>query len=219
VVHADNKHKFITGINTALKEAKGDYILFSQGDVRFEKSCIELMLGQIKENHFSIIQPVFLRNGLVDNAGMDYWWPGYGLGNHSIKHPYVYCTGVSTSITFITSRDAINLVGYYDTSFAPAYIEDVDWAIRSWRYGIRHLVVPQALVHHRHNESFSTLYKKKEISDICRRNRRYLIEKHYRGLDRILRLTVTACLNVVKESFDVIRDRWITPDDRHKVTV
>lgn len=220
VVFADNRHKFLTGINTALASSNGEYILFSQGDVRFGYQAIERMAQVATVYDHSIIQPLFLRDGKIDNAGMNLVWPGYGLGIHKNGKGFgAYETEVCTSITFLMPRQVLRLVGFYDINFAPAYMEDVDWAIRSNKSGVKHLVANGAIVHHRHNESFGKFYKKKEISDICRKNRRYLIKKHYRGPDRWLRLAVTTCLDVVKKAFDVITDRWISANDRNKISV
>lgn len=207
VVHADNRHQFITGINTAIREASGDRILFSQADVVFAVGAIESLLNVSALYPHSIVQPVFVRpeHG-IDNAGMRIIWPGYGLGEHRVLKNYPYATGVATSITFMTTISVMGMVGLYDNNFAPAYYEDMDWALRSSRYGVEHLVSPQAVVIHRHNESFSKEYTRRGISEVCRRNRRYLIRKHYRGLDLWLRLAVSACLDIAKQTFDVIRD-------------
>jgi len=209
VIHADNQHKFITGINTALKSFSGDKILFTQADVRFEKGSIESLVNSCKQ--WSIVQPVFIHNGKVDNAGMRWVWPGYGLGTRSLKGGnFQVPTEICTDITFITTSKVIEFVGLYDENFNPAYYEDVDWALRSRKLGVLHLVDNAAIVYHRHNESFSAIYSKKAISDICRKNRRYLINKHYKGFDRMLRLTVSSCLDVAKKTFDVIHEWWVT---------
>lgn len=210
VVHANNEHKFITGINTAITESKGDYILFSQADVVFMPECIERLY---KLAHSDIIvQPMFLRDGLIDNAGMKIVWPGYGVGE-MVAEPHR--TEVCTTITFLAPRRLYEIIGLYDTNLSPAYYEDVDWAIRAKAFKITHYVNSYALVKHRHNASFSKEYDKLAISEICRKNRRYLIKKHYRGLDRLLRLAVSTCLDVAKKAFDVITHRRVKANKGH----
>lgn len=215
VIHASNKHKFITGINTALYFAQGDHILFTQGDVRFGFQAIQRMMMVAHIYNHAIIQPIFLRNGKVDNAGMKIIWPGYGKGITKNQSGLgAYETDVCTSITFLISKQVLGLVGFYDQNFCPAYYEDVDWAIRSRKSGVKHLVANSAIVHHRHNESFSKVYSNLEISDICRKNRRYLISKHYYGVDRLIRLTVASCFDIVKKTADIIFDRWVSANNR-----
>lgn len=215
VVHANNEHKFITGINRAITEANGEYILFSQADLEFLPGAIEILYSAAIFNQNAIIQPVFLRNERIDNAGMRWIWPGYGVGELKIDfiNPW-HKTDIATSITFITRRDLFEKVGLYDEKFSPAYYEDVDMALRTQKINIIHLVSHAAKIWHYHNKSFSTIYRKKEISDICRKNRKYLINKHYKGIDRWLRLAVTSCIDIVKKAFDIITDRRIPADNR-----
>lgn len=216
VVHANNEHKFITGINRAIEEATGNYILFSQADVVFSQGSIDCLLDSLKHFPQSIIQPTFLRDYKIDNAGMRWVWPGYGIGELKYDPSYdFHFTDIATSITFIAEKKMFKIVGDYDINFYPAYYEDVDMAIRSRRLCYRHIVIHNAVVHHRHNASFSKHYDRMAISDICRRNRRYLIKKHYRGLDRLLRLAVSTCLDVAKKSFDVITHRRVKANKGH----
>lgn len=205
VVHADNKHKFITGINTALASANARFVFFSQADVVFGENAIFDMIKVLSIYPNSIVQPIFINKEKIDNAGMKMMWPGYGIGIRGIvKSLGPYKTDVCTSITFLTTREVIQNVGFYDPAYSPAYMEDVDWAIRSKGFAVNHIVARDAIVHHRHNESFSKSYTKKDISDICRRNRRYLIKKHYRGLDRFLRIIVITFLDSTKRIIDKV---------------
>lgn len=211
VAHRDNGHKFITGINSALYEASGDYILFSQADVTFVKGCIKSLYSYAQLYDAPFIQPIFLKNGYVDNAGMKLVWPGYGIGDLSIGKTLGKETEIATSIAFITSRKVIEMVGDYDYNFSPAYYEDVDFALRCRRLGIRHMVCNQAFVNHRHNESFSKVYNKIQISDICRRNRKYLVNKHYKGLDKYLRLSALSVIDETNRAFqyaNIAVDAW-----------
>lgn len=220
VIHADNLCQFITGINCALKSASSEYILFTQGDVRFEPGSIQELYNNAIVHQNSIIQPVFIRPGYgIDNAGMNLIWPAYGIGIRKIKSASVYKTDVATSITFITTLEVIQKVGLYDEKFAPAYLEDVDWALRSRPFGVRHLVCPKAFVTHRHNESFSKKYSKLDISRICRKNRKYLVRKHYRGFWGIVASAVTAMLDVTKETIDVITQWWRSSYKWHKFMI
>lgn len=102
---------------------------------------------------------------------------------------------------------------FYGVEFAPAYYEDLDFYLRTNKV-MTHLLIPTAKAVHKGNHTFSQTLKKPQISALCRKNRRKLIRKHYVGIDRWLRLTVTTCLDIVKETFDVIRYRRIFPNDR-----
>lgn len=191
VHHETNRFQFITGLNAAFNLCDSDFLLFTQADLEFELTCINFLLKAIKDRPLSLIQPVFYSpEGKIDNAGMNWVWPGYGLGITKKKNLALYETNICTDISFITSKAAIEKIGRYDINFAPAYYEDCDLALRCKKLGIKHYVDPRASVTHWHTSSFGKFYKKKQISDICFKNRQYLIRKHYRGFNQWLRLTI-----------------------------
>ena len=201
VVHADNKHQFITGINKAIEVAGPGTFIFSQADVVFHHMAIQELIWASEDNKDAFIQPVFIRPGFgIDNAGMRWVWPGYGIGTLK-KRSGIYLTDIVTSITFATQKSNLDKIGYYDTNFAPAYYEDCDMALRAKKRGIKQLVCGGSFVTHRHNESFKKMYSKLAISDICRKNRKYLINKHYGGINRWTRWIVVNILDFFVASF------------------
>lgn len=212
VFDADNKFKFITGLNTAIAMNQ-DKLFFMQNDVVLDKNCIWNMMCDIQLLVKFIAQPVIYQtDGKIDNAGMDYHWPGYGERRHSKwwKLDVPHLCELVTTICFMTDNKDI----YYDTLFYPAYYEDLDFYLRT-KNKLNHVLIPSAKAIHKGNHTFSQSYKKLEISRICRKNRMKLVRKHYSGLDRMVRTAVLTMLDVAKESIDVIRDRWISTNDRH----
>lgn len=209
IVDADNRFQFITGLNVALS-LNQDRLFFMQNDVVLYKDCLREMILNAPGSNF-IAQPVIYdTNGNIDNSGMDIYWPGFGQRRRSEKFGPIYKNfdaGLVTTICFLTDNKTV----FYDESFAPAYYEDLDFYLRT-RKMLKHILIPTAKVIHEGNHTFSQTLKKKEISAICRRNRKKFINKNYRGFDRFLRLTVTTCLDVVKKPFDVIRN-WRIMDN------
>jgi GT2 family glycosyltransferase len=51
-------------------------------------------------------------------------------------------------------RDAIDLVGGFDTAFSPGYEEEVDFSQRCLVHGLRHVLADDTFVFHRHGGSF-----------------------------------------------------------------
>lgn len=206
VVDADNRHKFITGLNKAI-ELNQDLLFFIQNDVTLEPNCLKVMLNSSPSKNF-IAQPlIYQMDGKIDNAGMDIWWPGFAFRRRKVYWGYksYYC-GLVTTICFLTD----NKTFFYDKDFSPAYMEDVDFYLRT--NGIfDHIIIPNATAIHKGNHTFSETYKKLEISRICRKNRTKLLKKHY----SFAMLAVASCLHIVKEAIDVITNRWVTPNNRH----
>ena len=212
VVDADNRHQFITGLNAALYLNK-DLLFFMQNDVVLEKDCLKIMMAHLPTGTNFFAQPVIYDSkGNIDNAGMDYRWPGCGKRRHKKwwEGAWYEPCGLVTTICFLTNLKEWE----WDVRFAPAYYEDIDMYLKT-RHNHAHLLMPNAKAIHRGNHTFSQTYKKKEISKICLINRNKLIRKHYRGLDRIIRTAVSTGGYVAKKAVDVIFDRWITTNNRH----
>lgn len=208
---ADNKHQYITGLNTALSHCS-DKLFFMQNDVVLHPQCLEFMIRETVNNRDFVAQPiVYDFRGKVDNVGMNLIWPAYGINRKKVSGKDC---GYATSVVFMIDKEAIRKNGYYDPQFAPAYMEDLDYSLRCRENRTKQIVVPEASVKHLGNHTFSSTYRKIEISRILRRNRIKFINKNYRGIDKITRLTVTACLDVTKEAIDVIAEWWISRNNR-----
>lgn len=205
VVDADNRHKFITGLNTAIGLNK-DKLFFMQNDVVLDINCLKTMIKNCKEINYFAQPVIYDTKGNIDNSGMDYIYPGMGKRRNNewwIGHNNEEC-GLVTTICFMT-----NITELWDVRFSPAYYEDIDMYLQTRNY-CDHLLVPKAKAIHKGNHTFSQSYKKEEISRICFINRNKLIRKHYKGIDKLLRLTVSTCLYIVAKSLRVITNRWIS---------
>lgn len=212
VVHASNEWKYITGLNAALV-LSFERLVFLQNDVLLETRFLEVMEREVGDAVDFVAQPqVRDFRGDIDNYGMSLIWPGYGINR---KWPHGRDAGYCTSVVFMIDRLAVLRNGFYDPRFAPAYLEDLDYSLRCRRRGTKQLLISEAIAHHMGNHTFSSTYKKKEIVKIIRRNRLKFIAKNYSGVDRLLRLTVAASLDVMKEAVDVITQWWTVPNNGH----
>lgn len=211
VVDADNAHKFITGLNVAMDLAKDyDYLFFMQNDVELEPDCLEVMLKDSPDNAFFAQPVIYDSHWNIDNAGMDYIWPGLGERRNNLwwkGYNWERC-GLVTTICFMTDMKV-----YWDTQFSPAYYEDLDMYLRT-KDVVSHVLIPKARCIHKGNHTFSQSYQKKQISQICRMNRQRLINKHYSGLDWVIRTAMSRVLNVTKESLDIVTKSWISLNKR-----
>lgn len=206
VVNADNSHKFITGLNMAMYLAQDyDYLFFMQNDVELEPDCLEAMLRDCPDTCFFAQPVIYDTKWNIDNAGMDYHYPGFGERRNKKwwkGYNWERC-GLVTTICFMTDSKFTE----WDTRFSPAYYEDLDMYLRTKNI-FTHALIPKARCVHKGNHTFSQSYKKRQISQICRMNRQRLINKHYSGLDWLLRSTVSSGLNVVKEAIDIVTHGW-----------
>ena len=214
VVDADNRFKFITGLNKAmdLNSYRGTRLFFMQNDVVLDKNCIKYMLEDTCFLFDFIAQPVIYdSHGDIDNSGMDYKWPGYGKRRRNVwwEGALSEDCGLVTTICFMT-----DIFFHYDERFFPAYYEDIDIYLRK-KGKIKNVLIPSSKAIHRGNHTFSQTYKKEEISKICLKNRNKLIRKHYSGLDQFLRLTMSAVAYIMAKSLRVITQRRVAPHNLH----
>lgn len=154
VVHADNKYRFITGLNTAFESASCNWVLFMENDVFLHKNCLEEMI----DSNADIITPKF-----YDSNFHKYkieWYSGF------------------LSACFLMAKSTFDFLGPFDINLAPAYWEDVEYTIRAHRAGFKTKKGVGKAIHYA-NWSFSKVFTKKQMSDWCRKNAWYVLQKHY----------------------------------------
>lgn len=203
LIEADNKYGFITGVNESFERAKHGLVFFLSYDVILKS--FELKNNFHFHFHKRIIQPLIYDMGWrVQNAGQSFVWPGYAVTSKTIKNfkeiPYFSTTA------FLMSRESFREIGEFDEDFAPAYYENIDYSIRAKKLGYKFYSTAEIRCFHYTSLAFSKRYSKSKISKFYQINQRKLIRKHYHGLDKWLRLAVTALFNVLFEPVRVIRN-------------
>ena len=225
LIHADNKYQFITGLNESFKQARYEDVLFLSNDLILEKGSLSTLVDTYRRLDKVIVQPVFKTlEGKIQNAGMDMLWPGYGVSNKILGEfgPF-FETEVFATTAFIMSKSAFKEIGLFDERFAPAFMEDVDYSIRATGLGYRLLVDKTSSMRHYTSHSFSKRYSHRQIEGFYHQNRIKLIEKHHRGLQRIIRRTAMNFLDLAMYSARYISEKslqvvakWRSPKNEGK---
>lgn len=187
VVLENNKNQFVGGLNKAFEYAKFDRVLFLSNDLILKCGFIDNIRKEIEEDR--IVQPVFYTSGGIQNAGADFHYPMIGLAKTEITDISTH-TPIFATTAFGMTKTTFKEVGKFDENLAPAFLEDVDYSIRARKLGVELLVVGNAWCYHYTSHSFGKKYGSSKISKICRKNREYLIRKHFNGIDRFFRLLV-----------------------------
>lgn len=190
VCYADNRHGFITGLNTAFQTASTPWVCFLQNDVLVRPTTFDWFVAPPLLPPEGVYQ-LHLQNpdGSVNHIGGQYLWPGVGLGNRRLCPESTYQpVDLFATAAFVMARSTFHRVGPFDTNLAPAYYEDVDYSLRLEAVGIPRYVVREAIATHLSTYTFHRTHTKAQLSALCRRNRRYVVEKHFRGVNRLTRL-------------------------------
>ena len=197
ILKADNKDGFITGLNFTFSRAKYENVFFVSNDVFLKEDCIKEMLKVLQLFPKAVIQPVFeWPNGKIQNAGMDWKWPGYGYACQKImSEGDYYSPDIVTTTALMMKKDTFLSIGDFDVKYRPAHYEDVDYSMRAREKRHPLLVCNKARTEHLASHTISKQDGKHGTSDRCHRNRLYLVRKHYKGFDQFLRVVTIHILD------------------------
>lgn len=199
VVPADNQHGFITGVNKVFEMATFETVVFLSYDVMLESAGDSLQTVwemYSRGGEKAIVQPIVLEmDGSIQNAGQWWAWPGYGI---TLKKPQGEVPMITTT-AFMMNKSAFAEIGPFDPLFAPAYYENVDYALRAKRLGYKFYCHDWWRVRHYTSLAFSKRYDKRQIRRYYQINRKKVVAKHYAGLDRKLRLAALTAGDAIRE--------------------
>ena len=182
----------IGGQNVCFEVANGDWVLFVSDDVRLQPDAV-LRLWMSRQPD-AVLQPIIENpNGSIQNAGMDWWWPGYGIGRRAYRHEW---TTIVPSITYLMPRDVWNLLGGFDENLQFAY-EDVDFGLRMFDRGIHGRVIHDAHATHLANQTLkhTMTHHRQRFHEA----RLQVIRKHYTGVDRWLRVVAVTVIDGIRK--------------------
>ena len=203
VIYADNQHGFITGLNAAFQTASTPWVCFLQNDVLVRPDTFDPFFS--KDFPANGVTQLHLQNqdGSVNHVGGQYIWPGVGTGNRRLCPDYAFLpVDLFATAAFVMSTHTYQVVRAFDTALAPAYYEDVDYSLRLAQHGIPRYVARDAIATHLSTYTFHRTHTKPQLSALCRKNRRYVVEKHFTGMNRMVRLAGLSVLDTLTT------DRW-----------
>jgi len=199
-VRNDKNLGFLKSSNRGAKQARGEYLVFLNNDTQVTENWLPPLLTTFEtQGSVGLVGPkVLYPDGTLQEAGAiinrDCTTEMIGIGENpdAPRYNYLrevdYCSGVCLAVR----SDVFRELGGFDESFAPAYCEDVDLAIRFRARGLRTLYNPQsAIVHHLSMTSDRVedgQYKTRHVV----RNQQQLSEKWQEHIDDLNRIRAIA---------------------------
>ena len=113
VIHTDNKYGFITGVNKSFEWARNNLVLFLSYDVILFDSDLSNLNPLSKSIEIPIIYDM---DSNVQNTGMKWYWPGYGISTKHLSNE----TDIFTTTAFLMTKQSFQNIGDFDEQFAPA---------------------------------------------------------------------------------------------------
>jgi GT2 family glycosyltransferase len=179
---------FGPGCNQAASVARAPRLIFLNDDSTVEAGCIDALVRDASADPAigAVGSRILSVDGSLQEAGSVVWRDGWaahvgeGLppGSDAYREPRV--VDYASANGLLVTRRAWDSVGGFDERFSPAYFEDVDLCLAMAARGFRTRYEPRAQVVHRGSQSTSSTYR----DFLLNRNRRRLVEKWGRALDR-----------------------------------
>ena len=133
--HERNKG-FVSACNSAAMAARGHHLIFLNNDTRVVAGWLDELIGSFDmfPNAALVGSKLINENRTLQEGGGVVWRDGtvwnYGRGDHPMRPEYNftreadYCSGASLAVSTSAWRE----LGGFDSSYAPAYGEDLDFA-------------------------------------------------------------------------------------------
>ena len=164
----------IAGQNKCFEYANGEWVLFVANDVRLHQYCLQQLWEARDEG--VLLQPTLLTvSGKVDNRGLCWDWPGYGLSVRRGNDP-----DAITSTCYLIHKRAWHSIGRLDESLQTSH-EDIEFCLRGRILGYVAESLPYTNATHLGNATLR--HQPSHNRAAFHRDRLYVLRKHYRGLD------------------------------------
>lgn len=194
VVKNVNDQGFLYNCNNAAEKARGKYILFLNNDTQVQEGWLKFLLELLKSNDEvgMVGSKLIYANGTLQEAGGIVWQDGsawnYGNGKNPEDPEFNYVKEVDyiSGACIMIRSELWQILGGFDTYFAPAYYEDTDLAFRVREQGYKVLYQPKSEVIHFEGISNGTdtgsgMKANQLINEqkFCRRWKRLLETEHF----------------------------------------
>ena len=187
----------IEGQNECFMASDTEWVLFVSNDVRLEDGCIKALWA---ERFNGQLMPIILNSvyGGYSYRGKPRWpmsvqslggrlvWPGYGFNITKRVCCKDYSIDYVPSICYLMPKELWRRIGWFDPWFPMAY-EDVDMGLRLGSSRLK--CSNSAFAVHLGNATLGYDNNRRFVEGRIR-----LINKHYKGLDRVLRLLTVKTL-------------------------
>lgn len=202
----------IGGQNACFEQANGEWVLFLANDVRLQPDTIR-RLWMCKEGLPSTLgqlQPLCMTRDQIDQGGMRWMWPGYGI-SYAKDQTTPYRVSIVPSTCYLMRKAVWKSLGGFDERLGSSH-EDVDMGLRLAKAGYVNYCYPNVRVEHLKNQTLKhTLSNHRQV---FHQSRQQIIRKHYQGLDQWVRSAVEALTYVTTQPLPVIRPRWLVANQR-----
>lgn len=178
VIEKSERRGFSGTVNVGMAEATGDIILLNS-DIVAQPGWLEILQysAYAIDSRIGLVSPrLVYPDGRLQYAGHYHarqhapqWWSHFHTGapaTRPVANVAGYNRGASGACLYIT-REAVDRLGLLDDEFWLGF-EDVDYAMRAWKRGIRSYYQPAALLVHHESASRGYSQGHRELASMRR---------------------------------------------------
>ncbi len=186
IVETETNCGFAAGMNTGIKQSRGDFVFLMNSDVKAEPDSIAVLLDYMKDNpDVGLAAPLLLdefgrpsRTLLLQPTKFRVLVPWVGKSQYRQWRQKLSNSPLDVEATegaaLLVRRETIERAGLLDEDFF-FYHEIVEWCMRIRDYGFRVMVIPKSRMVHLCGNSTSTLKQAARIE--LKRSEYQLIQK------------------------------------------
>jgi len=219
IVSPQNKG-FAHTVNLGAARATGEFLFFLNNDMEIMSLDLACALDVLRNDTVFALVPTIVRPS-KDNTFESYTWgkfaggwfsaesylphgslraqpsnihrapSGEGVGGGGI--PVLWACGGA----MLVSRKKYEELGGFDTLYSPFYFEDLDLSYRAWKRGWESRYLDFALLHHQHQATIGTLFKKPKVEHIHRTHHYLFMWKNMDDTSFLLSHFVTVWVKVL----------------------
>lgn len=164
IYQLDENVGFLRAANFGASKAKGQFLWFLNDDCLLLDGAMSKLVEALESSTEVAVAGSLLLNPdlTVQEAGVQIFRSGdiLQLGrNLEQNHPMLnFCREVDyvSGASFMVKREAWEALGGFDDTFAPAYFEDSDFCLRTWKSGRKVLFCHGSRVVHLEGQSFGS---------------------------------------------------------------
>jgi len=181
ILRNDTNQGFVRACNRGAQAARGEYLLFLNNDTLVHQEWLDELYAVLSSRmDIGLVgSQLIYANGLLQESGCLICQDGSSIPLGRLEEPFTpeysyfrevdFCSGAS----ILVRKTDFEAVGGFDSSYAPAYYEDPDLALKLRAIGKKIYVQPLSKVTHFENVS----YGEKVYGELTNRNRKIFLDK------------------------------------------